>query len=333
MRRLYDEASENLVGLADGFISLVGLSLEEARSILKRQSYDLIIDTSGYTNASGLPLLAERCAPVQAHYIGYHATTGLSTIDAFIGDQETAAEELQDQFSEKLWRLPRPWLAFPQTQVFPQATSLAESPRPILGAFSQVSKLSDTTLSFWSEALRRVPDAVLLLKSRELQDAGIRQRLEDRLAERGVHPGRLIFVAPVGSWSDHVYHYNYLDVALDTTPWSSATTGFEALSMGVPLVTIRGNTMASRMSSSLVKGLGEEQWIAHEPEEFAAIVEDLCRDLTTLRQDKSLRQAKMFQSPLFDGVDLTEKLMELFKELVIRRQSIDASSDATMFMA
>jgi protein O-GlcNAc transferase len=319
MRRLYDQASENLVELADGSQSLVGLSMDEARTLMRRQSYDLIIDTSGYTNGSGLPLLAERCAPVQAHYIGYHATTGLPTMDAFIGDRETAAADLQDQFSETLWRLPRPWLAFPQTMEFPQATSLMETSRPILGAFSQASKLSDTTLLFWSEALRRVPDAMLLLKSRELQDPAIRQRLEERLSLLGVSPGRLIFVAPLGSWHDHVYHYNYLDVALDTTPWSSATTGFEALSMGVPLVAIRGNTMASRMSSSLVKGLQQDRWIAQKPEDFADIVESLCNDLVVLREERSKRQRAVFQSLLFDGADLAEKLTDLFGELVASR--------------
>lgn len=316
MQRRYDPESERLAGLADGFHSLEGLPNADARDILKRQAYDLILDTSGLTRGSGIHLLTERCAPVQAHYIGYHATTGLSTLDAFIGDQETAAPDLQEQFSETLWRLPRPWLAYPKDQLFPNAEPLMETDRPVLGAFSQVSKLTEETLTFWAEALRRVPEAVLVLKDRGFQDPAIRTSLEQRLADLGVHPGRLTFIAPLGLWSDHVYHYNFLDLALDTTPWSSATTGFEALAMGVPLLAIRGKTMASRMSSSLVKGVGRSPWISSTPTDFADVVETLCGDLSALRKEKKDRQQQTFASPLFDGPDLARHCMDLFAEIV-----------------
>lgn len=316
MRRLYDQASDELASLADGVHNLEGLPVQDARARLRQHSYDLIIDTSGYTRGSGLHLLAERCAPVQAHYIGYHATTGLPTMDAFIGDQETAAPELQDQFSERLWRLPRPWLAYPLDPAFPDAIPLMQTDRPVLGAFCQVGKLSDATLAIWAEALRRVPEAILVLKDRGLQDPAMRQRLEDRLAGFGVHPGRVTFLAPLEQWTDHVDHYNILDVALDTTPWSSATTGFEALAMGVPLVAIRGNRMASRMSSSLVRGVGREEWIGDTPEAIATIVAELCSDLPELRRNKATRQRNALASSLFDGVDLSNQLMDLFEDLV-----------------
>jgi predicted O-linked N-acetylglucosamine transferase (SPINDLY family) len=286
-----------------------------ARTRLRERNYDLIVDTSGYTRGSGLHLLAERCAPVQAHYIGYHATTGLATIDAFIGDQETAAADLQEQFSERLWRLPRPWLAYCHGP-FPEATPLMQTPRPVLGAFCQVSKISESTLAYWAAALRRVPEAVLVLKDKGLDAVEVRQRLEERLKAHGVHPGRLTFIAPVNQWSDHVYLYNHLDIALDTTPWSSATTGFEALAMGVPLVAIRGQRMAARMSSSLLKGLGRGEWVSNSVDAFADIIEQLCADLPTLRQHKTTRQQETLASPLFDGPDLAHHVTQLFAELV-----------------
>ena len=321
MRRLYDNASEELVALADGFHNLEGLPEAEARALLQGQQYDLIVDTSGYTRGSGLHLLAERCAPLQAHYIGYHATTGLATIDGFIGDEETAASELQDQFCERLWRLPRPWLAYPRDSEFPEANPLMQTDRPVLGSFCQVSKISQDTLLFWAEALRRVPEAVLVLKDKGLQDPVLRQRLEDRLANLGVHPGRLMLLAPVPLWWDHVDHYNLLDVALDTTPWSSATTGFEVLAMGVPLVTIRGNRMSARMSSSLVRGLDRNEWLADTPEAFAAIVANLCADLPKLRASKTTRQQEALASPLFDEVDLALQVTDLFVKVAAQEST------------
>ncbi|MEB3335721.1 MAG: tetratricopeptide repeat protein [Cyanobacteriota bacterium] len=316
MRRLYDASSEELASLADGVESLEGLPDGEARARLRQREYDLIVDTSGYTGGSGLHLLAERCAPLQAHYIGYHATTGLATIDAFIGDGETASADLQSQFSERLWRLPRPWLAFPKEQVFPEATPLMQTDRPVIGSFCQVTKITDATVEIWAEVMKRVPEAVLMLKNNGLQDASLRKCLEERFLARGVKPGRLTFHAPVSLWWDHVDHYNVLDIALDTTPWSSATTGFEALAMGVPLVAIRGNTMASRMSSSLVKGLGRPEWIGDSPQSVANIIAFLCTDLPTLRKTKGTRQQEAFASSLFDSVGYAEGVIELFTAIV-----------------
>jgi protein O-GlcNAc transferase len=319
MHRHYDKMSEDLVSLADGFHNLEGLTIQEARHCIQKEHYDLIVDVSGHTRDTGLYLLAERCAPVQAHYIGYHATTGLSTIDAFIGDEETAAHDLQPQFCERLWRLPRPWLAFPREHSFPRSSCRIETQRPVLGSFSQQTKISDTTLTFWAEAMRRVPEAVLMLKSRGLEEQDVRQRLEDRLQRHGIHPGRLTFVAPVEYWVQHLEHYNYIDIALDTTPWSNATTAFEALGMGVPLVAIRGSVMAARMGSSLVKGLGREEWISDTPETFADIVAKLCDDLSNVRAGKAKLQEEVMQSALFDGQDLAQEAMKLFTDLVTSR--------------
>jgi predicted O-linked N-acetylglucosamine transferase (SPINDLY family) len=308
MQRRYEARSEALIGLAEGFHSLEGLPVSRARDLLRQQEYDLIVDTSGYTAGTGIQLLAERCAPVQAHYIGYHATTGLATIDWFIGDEETAPPEFQDQFSERLYRLPRPWLAFPKDSPFPEAKALMQTDQPVLGCFCQVAKISEATLECWGEALRQGPEALLVLKDRGLQDPEVRGRLEQQLAAQGVAPGRIYFLAPLANWNDHVDHYNILDLALDTTPWSSATTGFEALGMGVPLVALRGNRMSSRMSSSLLRGLNRMEWAGTTSQEVGEIVKRLCSDLPRLRKEKRQRQQDFEASKLYNGEDLAMEI-------------------------
>ena len=309
MRRRYESRSEELIALADGAMTLEGLSDPQARELLRSRHYDLILETSGYTRHGGIRLLAQRCAPVQCHYIGYHATTALPGMDYFIGDMETADLALQDQFSEQLWQLPRPWLAYPKHRVFPPAEQLAATDLPVLGAFSQVGKIRAETLSFWGPALRKVPDSLLVIKDRCVADPNVCQRIADVLAkEHDVDPQRLRFLQRLGEWNDHVDCYNILDVALDTTPWSSATTGFEALAMGAPLVAIKGGCTAARMSTSLVQGVGRPEWVARTPDEFAAIVAELCSDLPALRAGKQERQRQAQNSSLFDGKDLAQHL-------------------------
>jgi predicted O-linked N-acetylglucosamine transferase (SPINDLY family) len=315
MQRRYEESSEKLIALADGFLSLEGIPTTQARELLLKQNYDLIVDTSGYTRGSGIHLLAERCAPVQAHYIGYHATTGLETIDWFIGDEETASEDLQNQFSERLWRLQRPWLAYPKEIIFPEAIALMKTDRPVFGAFSQVAKITDITLDFWAEALRRVPSALLVLKDRGMMDEGVRLKIEASLGKRGVEPSRLAFFPPEGEWYDHVDFYNILDIAFDTTPWSSATTCFEAIAMGTPMIAIRGQRMSARMSSSLVKSIGMDQLVATTAYQFGEAAEKLCIDISMLRDSKRKRQIEASKSKLFDGKNLTEELESCFLQI------------------
>ena len=309
MRRRYESRSEELIALADGAMTLEGLSDPQARELLRSRKYDLILETSGYTRHGGIRLLAQRCAPVQCHYIGYHATTALPGMDYFIGDMETADPAFQDQFSEQLWQLPRPWLAYPKHQVFPPAEQLAATDLPVLGAFSQVGKIRAETLSFWGPALKKVPDSLLVIKDRCTLDPNVCERIADVLAkEHDVDPQRLRFLPMLGEWNDHVDCYNILDVTLDTTPWSNATTGFEALAMGAPLVAIKGGCTAARMSTSLVQGVGRPEWVASTPNEFAAIVAELCSDLPALRAGKQERQRQAQNSNLFDGMDLAQHL-------------------------
>lgn len=319
--RHYSERALALVSLVDHAYSLQGLSLEAGRRVMHGRKYDAIIETSGFTRSTGIEYLAERCAPVQCHYIGYHASTGLDTIDYFIGDDEITPDEFADQFREKLWKLPRPWLAFDPFIPFPKAQALATKSIPALGSFNQFSKLREETLLFWAEALVQVPDSILVLKDRLVTDNGVCDRISQSLSKMGVDPQRIHFLEPTSSWEHHLQHYNFIDVALDATPWSSATTAVDALSMGVPLVAIRGQCTSARMSSSLVKGVGHPEWIAETPKEFGLTVASLCSDLDSLRDGKHDRQQQMLSSPLMDQAGLADALMSALS-LMLKQAAI-----------
>jgi protein O-GlcNAc transferase len=289
-------------------LKVYDVSTEEARRRLQERNYDLILETSGFTRNSALRLLSERCAPVQCHYIGYHATLALDTIDYFIGDENTAAADLQSQFVETLWRLPRPWLACTPSANFPLAHSTVNCPHVVLGSFNQLAKVRSETLEYWAAALHAVPSARMVIKDRLTADPGICTRIQDGLQEHGICTSRIDFKGRHTSWNDHLATYNEIDIALDTTPWSSATTGFDALAMGVPLVAIRGNAMVSRMSSSLVRGLDRPHWEASNPDAYAEVVRNLADRKEALRHDKPRFQQEVLTSSLYDSKDLARHL-------------------------
>ncbi|MFM7547744.1 MAG: tetratricopeptide repeat protein [Cyanobacteriota bacterium] len=310
--RRFDATAERMAARADQHWLLSGMAPAPARSLIRSRQLDVLVETSGFTRDSGIELLHQRCAPVQCHYIGFHASTGLDTIDWFIGDQETVPECFAPQFVERLWRLPRPWLARRPDPGLPPAQSSAGDSRPVLGSFNQLSKVREETLEHWLAALQAVPAAQVLIKDRSVVDPVVRERITAFLGRGGVERERIRFLPPTGSWEEHMALYNAIDVALDATPWSSASTGFDALSMGVPLVAIRGGCTAARMSAAILLGIGRGEWIADSPARFAAVVAGLCRDLESLRQGKHSLRQQVLASPLFDGADLARALGEAF---------------------
>jgi protein O-GlcNAc transferase len=299
-RRRYDELAEDFKRLCSHIFSLQGLSRNEAQDLLVSRDYDVIIETGGLTNNSGLSLLSERCAPHQCHYIGYHATTGLDTIDFFIGDQITCALDLQEQFSEKILQVAIPWISYDPEIVFPNAYTTSKRKGPVLGCFCQTSKIGKETLDFWSEALRAIPDAVIVIKDRGTVSQRFRTRVEEYLKAQGIESSRLFYVGPVATHLEHLSCYNAIDIALDTTPWSSATTAFETLGMGVPLVSIYGDTTSGRMSASVATAAGMPDLIARSPQEFGRITSRLAEDYEDIRRSKPYLQRSIRASCLFD---------------------------------
>ena len=310
--RRFDATARRLAEQAERHWLLCGMEMGPARELIRRRRLDVLVETSGFTSDSALDLLAERCAPIQCHYIGYHASTGLDTIDWFIGDEETVPAAFAPQYVEGLWRLPRPWLAREADIYLPPIGVRDPLDAPVLGSFNQMAKVRRETLRFWGAALRAVPVAQLLLKDRSSSDPVVQQRILACLEEEGIDPVRVSFLPHQGNWAEHMGLYARMDVALDTTPWSSATTAFDALSMGVPLVAIRGRCTSARMSSSLVRGLGRGGWVAETPEHYGAIVAELCADLTALRRSRESLRRDLLASPLMDGRHLARSLEEAF---------------------
>lgn len=320
-QRRDDARAQELEQLVDERINLTGLGEIEAVELLRRQACDVAIETSGWTKHNALPLLRHRVAPAQCHYVGFCGTTGLDTIDYMIGDAVLTPPELQNQFTEKLWPLPRCWSTFS-----PSFTPPPISPRPAdqpitFGSFNNLAKITDRCADFWSAALRAVPEAQLLLKDVAAAEPSVRQRVLDQLCSRGVAPERIRFQDRVANWHEHMALYNRVDIALDTTPMTSATTGFEALTMGVPLLAIQTDWMGGRMSSSTLSALGRQHWIARNTEGFASnavkLVSEIQSEPSPLFKQKL--RAEFLRSPLNDGTSLCRALEQAFGAMAKRR--------------
>ncbi|MBK1647603.1 tetratricopeptide repeat protein [Rhabdochromatium marinum] len=313
--------------LADAWTPLVGLDDCQAAERIRADQIDVLIETSGHTKSNRLGIIAHRVAPVQCHYIGYFATTGLSEMDYFIGDAVFTPPDQDDGFTERVWRLPRSRYAF---------HSLIDAPEPAwhpdpkgrlwLGSFNQLNKVREDSLALWGEILRALPNAHLFLKNNQADDPLVQDRILRTLAGEGIGADRVKFVGYASCWAEHMGLYNYVDLALDPTPFTSATTGFEALWMGTPLVTLMGEQPATRQAASMLTGLGQPDWIATTHADYVRIALELLRDTERRRHIRTTQRERMRGGELCDGAGLARVLQDAFAVMFEHWQASASSS-------
>jgi len=294
------------------FESIEQLSDQEACLRIRALNLDVMLETTQHMVANRLTLMAHRLAPVQSHYIGMHGTTGVPTIDYFIGDDIVTPSDFAPHFTEKLLRLPRTWVCYtpPEQGLPPLRPTKARTPLR-LGSFNNVSKISRECLRVWALVLLALPKATLLIKdSLRSGELDHQRNLIEYLRRRGVDPARVTVVPRTESWEAHMDLYNDLDIALDTLPLTSGTTAYDALLMGVPLVAYSTPWIGGRLSASIVNGLGQPDWIGDSPEAYVACVKALAAKLPALRAGRAQRREQFLASELCDQAGLATAVVE-----------------------
>lgn len=315
-----DAITERIKQGADHWREVAGLVDEAVHQRIADDRIDVLVDLAGHSAHNRLGVFALRAAPVQAHYLGYFATTGLTEMDYWIGDETVTPPGSQDGFSEALWRLPRVWVAYGRASEAP-----APGPRGDvdagcvwIGSFSNLGKLTPLTFALWARVLRALPEARLLLKIKEIRDERVRASVVDILAGQGIEPERYELcdwsVSP--DWSSHMAYYGRLDVALDTLGGvGGCTTTCEALLMAVPVVTLAGDRAGSRMTTSILESIGRSDWIARSEDDYIAKVVALARNPVLRREIRSGLRAHVVSSSLFDTRAMAARLEDAYLQM------------------
>jgi len=303
--------------LADQWIPLAGIADAPAAAQIRAQQIDILIDTTGHTQACRLGIFAHRAAPVQCHYIGQCGTTGLTEMDWFIADHDLLPSSCDAYYRERIWRLPRLWLAYRGDTSLPESGWKPDEGGVIwLGSFNNLEKVRQDTCRLWAKVMNVLPESKLLLKDRMAMSDLVRQRILGQLAGHGIESGRVEFAGRTPDWTAHMAMYDRLDLALDPIPLNSGTTAFDALWMGVPLVSLEGDRMGGRMSGTILRALGKPEWVVRSEEQYVATVVALARDVEGRRALRARQRSLMAASPLCDAKGLARALEEAFAAMV-----------------
>ncbi len=325
-----DATTTALQACVDHWHPVTGLSDNDAARLIHSHRLDLLIDLNGHTRDSRLAVLGYKPAPVQAVYLGYFATTGLSSVDYWITDSLLHPESATELAVEKLWRLKRCWIAYGPPSDSPEV-GISQVPVMTFGSCNHLSKMGEATLDLWSSVLRAVPVSRLLLKTRHLGDPGIQDRVREAFRKRGIEADRLVFAGHTAGLTEHLRAYHELDIALDPHPYNGGTTTCDALWMGVPVLALAGNTMVSRMSSSMLTSAGMTDWIATSPSDFVSRAIDHAAVWQALKPAEKLARrgairAQAAGSPLFDSRDLARNLETAFEGMITQRAAAGAGT-------
>ncbi len=285
-----DAITTRLRSLADHWRDIWGQDTETVVNRIQADRIDILIDLSGHTMQNRLPVFARKPAPVQITWLGYPETTGLAAIDYKVTDHIVCPED-EAFAAEAPLRLPYGFHSYRAPTEAPMV-----APPPCLakgfvtfGAFHGPCRIGPPVVAAWAAILQRVPGSRLCLKAQAFCDTVIRDRYLSMFAVVGIAAERLILLPRTPSTAAHLAQYHDIDIALDPFPYNGTTTTCEALWMGVPVLTLRGDRPAARMSASLLHQLDLRDLVARDVADYVDKACALAQDATLAELRASLR--------------------------------------------
>ncbi len=287
-----DATTKRLAGMADEWRDLSGQSEAVAAEAIRADNIDTLVLCTSYRAESRI-ILAYRPAPIQICYANMVSTTGLKAVDYLVSEDLADPPGSDVFYSEKLIRLSRANVYMPpESAGDPGPPPSLAAGRVTFASFNNVGKITNDAVALWSRILDAVPGSRLTMKSVDrFSDPGTRAHFTAMFAVRGIGPDRLEMLPGDVGLAAHLARYSAVDIALDPFPCNGGTTSLEALWMGVPVVTMAGETFMSRQGLTFLGLLDLDDLIAADGDSYVAAAVRLAGDtgrLTDLR--RGLRQ-------------------------------------------
>jgi predicted O-linked N-acetylglucosamine transferase (SPINDLY family) len=285
---------------SDGWRDVKGIADRDVAALVRDDLVDVLVILGGRFDRNRPLVAAFRSAPVQVSLFDA-ATSGMTAIDYLISDWDMVPAKPRERFTERVIHLPN-FYVHPQIEDAPDVVARPVSPRGDItfASFNNPSKLNDHVLRLWARILRAVPNSRLLLKySNDVSP--VRPHLEEFLAAEAIARERLHIAGRDERRASHLAAYAQVDVALDPFPFNGSTATFEALWMGVPVVTLEGSSVMSRWAASLLRHAGHGDLIACSPDDYVAIATRLASDPAYLARTSATLRERVRQSSLCDG--------------------------------
>ncbi|MBL8829238.1 MAG: tetratricopeptide repeat protein [Planctomycetaceae bacterium] len=328
-RVTHDALTLQLRNSCDKWCDSATLNDEQLAQQIERDRIDVLLDLSGHTGGNRLTMFARKPAPLQASWLGYVGSTGVDAIDFVIADDNLVPDHLVSQYRERVIRLPISSCCYEVPVTAPAVGPLpAQSHgRITFGSFNNFAKVTPQVIETWGKILKRVPSSRLLMKFRGGQCSSVQRYFRDLFEKCGADQER-INIQGASPFGEMLELYNTtIDIGLDPFPYTGGTTTILASYMGVPTITLPGETLASRQSFAVLKALGVEETIVQNLDEYIERAVELSHDQVRLALLRSMLRPRFLESPLANAELLTRNLLASLR--AVWREWCEKQADAS----
>lgn len=306
-----DALTLRLRSMTDGWRTIAGHSNEQVAQFIARDRIDILVDLMLHLSSERLLVFARKPAPIQATWLGYPGSTGLDAVDYRLTDPWLDPPgEKSGLYAEQTLRLPHTfWCYDPliSVQVADELPALRKG-YVTFGCLNNFSKVNERVLKVWAQVLRTVPRSRLLVMAPRGQ---ARRRV---LSMLNVNEDRIEF-ADFQPRQSYLETYRQIDICLDTFPYNGHTTSLDALWMGVPVISLCGQTPVSRAGLSQAANLGLLELVAQDPEAYVRIASELAHDLPRLAALRASLRPRMAKSPLMNGLLFARAMEDAYRTI------------------
>jgi len=311
-----DDLSDQIKASTSIWRDVRGISDQDLAEMIATDRVDILVDLSGHSAGNRMLVFARKPAPVQVTWAGYVSTTGLKAMDYLLSDRYSTPEEDEKFYSEKIIRMPNGWLCYAPPSYAPEIgpPPFVRNGAVTFACFSNPAKINKDVVAVWARILHELKDSTLVIKYKGIDSKSNVERLRCLFDVEGIDQSRLILQGK-SPHRELLARYNEVDIALDPFPYSGGLTTYEALWMGVPVITVPGKTFASRHALSHLSTIGLPELIARDKNNYAEIAVALANDtvrLTGLRRDL---RTMMVNSPICDGKRFADDFSAVMRDI------------------
>lgn len=313
-----DHIKQQFMDVSDVNRNICSIQNYELVEIIRNDEIDIFIEMTGHAEGGKrLPLIAMRVAPVQFKWVGgLFNTTGIPQMDWLLADSVEIPEGEEKWYSEKIYRMPDDYIVYNPPQHMPDVGGLpAESNDYVtFGNLNNLTKTNSYSIELWSKILRAVPKSKMLLKGNKMDTPFVLEHLTKAFGEHGIDAERII----IEGGEPHpgfLNVYNRIDIALDPHPYTGGLTTCEALWMGVPVVTLPGETFAGRHAATHLTNADMAEFIAKDEQDYIDIAVKWANDIDGLAKLRAGMRDHVSKTPLVDGPRFARNLEKALRHM------------------
>lgn len=290
----------------------------EATKLARNEKIDIAINLSGLTKNDRTGIFLNRVAPIQINYLGYPGSMGIKSMDYIIADKIIIPDDKKKYYSEKVKYLPECYISeakdliLKQTKNYTKLDLKLPNNKFVFCAIHNPLKINPRIFGIWMKILKRVENSVLWINA---ENEISKENILNELRKVNLKVDRVVFAGRVKEASDHLKRLEFADLFLDTSPHNSHSTTYDYIRAGLPMVTLKGNSFASRVGASIYLSLELGELIATTDKQYENIAVELANDKLKLKKIKEQMKKGVMNSILFKSKEFTKELEKVYLEI------------------